>query len=141
MLTQRLWPVLDIAPAVHTSLQAWILFRQATLCNDPSLLEGAKSLFTTALAARNEGPHSLMDNGVEDADEEAGRNFAEDIGEAISDWVCAKLSDYVHEVPEGGDALADLVEVLAVLHECMGQADALPDVSPQTHVLTWTVAA
>lgn len=39
-----------------------------------------------------------------------------------------KLSDYAHEVPDGSDGLNALVEVLGVLHECMEQMDALPDV-------------
>lgn len=85
VLTQQLWPILGIPPTVHTSLQAWILFRQYAACADPALLEGAKELLATALAS-HQGHHP--DNAMEDQGQLiTGREFAEDIGEAIADWV------------------------------------------------------
>ena len=125
---------------MHTALQTWILFRQATLCGDPSLLEGAKQLLEASLVSKPQqarpAQHLLDDDdSAEDDAEISGREFAEDIGEAIADWVCARLSDYVREMPGGGGHLASIGEVLAVLHGSMGQMDALPDVSaPQSHI-------
>ena len=128
VLTQQLWPVLGIPPPVHTALQVWILFRQATLCGEPSLLEGAKKLLAASLSAPK-AQHSLMDDCPGDEADVTGREFAEDVGEAIADWVCTRLSDYVAEMPEGGESLDSMLQVLVVLHQSMGQMDALPDVS------------
>ena len=38
---QLMWPLLAISASVHRALYAWILFRQAVLSGDGSLLEGA----------------------------------------------------------------------------------------------------
>ena len=37
---QQVWPLLAITASVHRALYAWILFRQAVLSGDGSLLEG-----------------------------------------------------------------------------------------------------
>ena len=90
-------------------------------------MAGSKKLLAASLAAQPP-QRDLLDERPADEADVSGREFAEDIGEAIADWLCTKLSDYAREVPEGGDHLAALVEVLVVLHSSMGQMDALPDV-------------
>ena len=40
VLMQQVWPLLAITASVHRALYAWILFRQAVLSGDGSLLEG-----------------------------------------------------------------------------------------------------
>lgn len=37
---QHVWPLLGISTGVHRALYAWILFRQAVISGEGSLLEG-----------------------------------------------------------------------------------------------------
>ena len=48
---QQVWPLLAITASVHRALYAWILFRQAVLSGDGSLLEGDSP--TSACACEN----------------------------------------------------------------------------------------
>lgn len=138
MLTQQLWPVLGVPPPVHSALQAWILFRQYALCEDLALLEASQQLLAMALtSAPKPGPQHLLDNGFEDEVEGRGQAFVDDVGEAVADWVCRRLSNYGQHVMGGQQGIHALVEVLSTLHQSMGHTDALPDVSPPMLPANW----
>ena len=44
VLMHHVWPLLGISSGVHRALYAWVLFRQAVISGDGSLLEGELAL-------------------------------------------------------------------------------------------------
>ncbi|KAK9787273.1 hypothetical protein WJX73_008331 [Symbiochloris irregularis] len=130
VLTQQVWPVLSISPAVHSSLQAWILFKQYALCGDAALLQAAAKLLSVAREAPGKlpaPPRSLLDDDpAQDDKENGGKAFAEDIGAAVVEWVCTRLSDYSLDLEREG--LQALMEVLATLQHTLGHLDAVPGI-------------
>ncbi|KAK9829741.1 hypothetical protein WJX72_007612 [[Myrmecia] bisecta] len=122
LLQTRVWPVLGIQPHIHSTIFAWIHFRQFAVTGNQDLLEATTFLIQgIANSPKRSGQGSSL------ADAAADEEFGVEVAAAIEHWIVLRMSDY-HQNFGDPELMHGLVEVLVVAEQSKGADAAVPQV-------------